>query len=283
MVGYIGHMADQGCTSPHQGVERRGFVGGGLGVPAAREDTDPLARQGAGRGLMGTALSPLLGIVGTRPERMAEGCAGPCHEGLAKTLRALESPVDPARLPAAFSDGGHARILLELRGGGIACTWFATGDEETRGEDGSGAWERLKAGAVGMGGGQLGQGVVNVLEGRHSGTELGHQGPDAADVGPDDARIGRERHGRWNRLKALRDEACVPMVLAKAARQGGTAGQVDGFEGRPLAETITEDGGVFVGAPGQDLREVMFQGARETVAQTDLVLPQAPAACHALG
>jgi hypothetical protein len=89
---------------------------------------------------MGTALGPLLRLGGTRPERMADGCTGPCHEGLAAERRALEPPMDPTRVPAAFGDRRHARILLELRGGGLACAWFANSHEEPRGEDRTGAW-----------------------------------------------------------------------------------------------------------------------------------------------
>ena len=142
---------------------------------------------------MGTAFGPLLGIVGTRPERMADGFAGPFHEGLSEELRALEAPVDPTRVPTAFGDRRNARILLEVGGGGIALALFAKGDEETRGEDGTGAWERLKEGEVGMGRGQLRDGVVEVLDRLQGGTELGHKGPDQADVGRDDPLIRRER------------------------------------------------------------------------------------------
>src|SRR5918999_3595371 len=131
---------------------------------------------------MGTAFGPLLRIVGTRPERMADGFAGPFHEGLAEELRELEPPMDPTCVPAAFGDRRNARILLELRGRGIAVALFAKSHEETRGEDGTGAWERLKEGEVGMGRGQLRNGVVEVLDCLQGGTELGHKGPDKVDV-----------------------------------------------------------------------------------------------------
>jgi hypothetical protein len=98
---------------------------------------------------MSLASGSWLGRVGTCPEGMTDGFAGPFHEGLAEDLRALEAPVDPARLPAPCGSGRHARLLVPLSGGGIALAWFATGDEETRGEDGAGAWERLKGGEVG--------------------------------------------------------------------------------------------------------------------------------------
>jgi dipeptidyl aminopeptidase/acylaminoacyl peptidase len=53
-----------------------------------------LERQGAGRGLMGMTFGPLLGIVGTRPERVADGFAGPFHEGLAEELVYANDQVD---------------------------------------------------------------------------------------------------------------------------------------------------------------------------------------------
>src|SRR4029450_2041730 len=107
----------------------------------------------------------VLRIVGTRPERLADGFTGPFHEGLAEELRALEPPMDPTRGPAAFADRRNPRILLELRGRGIAVAWFAKSHEEPRGEDRTGARERLKEGEVGMGWGQLGHRGVEGGEG----------------------------------------------------------------------------------------------------------------------
>ena|SRR5919198_1186362 len=116
---------------------------------------------------MGTACGPVLGIVGPCPERMADGFAGPLHEGLSKKLRALESPVDPPAVSPAVGDRGNARRLLDRSGGGIAFALFAKGDEETRGEDGTGAGERMKEREVGMPWGQLRHGVVETLDRLH--------------------------------------------------------------------------------------------------------------------
>jgi hypothetical protein len=81
---------------------------------------------------------------------MADGFAGPSYKSLAKKLWALEAPVDPAHTPATFGDGRNSSILLKLNGGGIALALFAKGDEETRGEDGTGAWKRSKEREVEM-------------------------------------------------------------------------------------------------------------------------------------
>jgi hypothetical protein len=242
-------MADYRGTSPREGSEIGGFMVRRVRLPAAMQAPDPLARQDAGRGLMGTPFGPLLGIVGPRPERMADGCAGPFHEGLSKQLRALEAPVDPARTPTTFGDGGKARILLELRGVGIALALFAKGDEEPRGEDGTGAWEGVKAREVGMGWRELRHGAVKRPDRLQGGAELGHESPDEAHLGGDDALVHRARDGRFDHPEALRDEARLHMALAKEALESGTAGQVDGFEGRPWGEKVAADGRVFVRAP----------------------------------
>jgi hypothetical protein len=231
---------------------------------------------------MSTALGPLLGLVRTRPERMAEGFAGPCPAGLPEGLRAVKSPGDPACVPTACGDRGKACLPLAVRSRRRAVAWCAKGDEETRGEDRPGAWARTQASASGRCRGPWCHGVGEGLARLQGGAERGHQGPDKADVGRDAPLICRERHGRLHRLTALSEDARRHRVLATEARKGGTAGQMDGLEGRPLAEKIAEDGRGFVGEPGQDWRDVVFQGAREAVGQPDLVLNQAPAEVHAL-
>jgi hypothetical protein len=48
--------------------------------------------------------------------------------------------MDPAVVSTAFRDRGHASVLLERIGRGVAFAWFPEGDEETRGQDRAGAW-----------------------------------------------------------------------------------------------------------------------------------------------
>ena len=198
---------------------------------------------------MGTAFGSLLGIVGTRPERVADGFAGPLHEGLSEELWALEPPVDPTCVPAALSDGGNARILLEVSGRSITLALFAKGHQETRGEDGTGTWERLKEREVGMRRGQLCNGMVEVLDRLQRSAELGYESPDEAHLGRNDARIRRQRCGGFDGLKALSNNARLYMVLAQEALESGAAGQVGRFEGRPWGEEIAEDDRVFVREP----------------------------------
>jgi hypothetical protein len=153
---------------------------------------------------MGLAFGPLLGIVGTRPQGMADGFTGPVHEGLSEALRALAAPVDPACVPATCGAWRNARRLLEVGGACIAVALFAKGHAEPRGEDRAGTWERRKAGDVGRRWGQWRNSVFEGLDRLQGGAELRHKGPAKADVGRNDARIGRARHGRLNRLKAWR-------------------------------------------------------------------------------
>src|SRR5687767_15100564 len=171
---------------------------------------------------------------------MADGFVGPFHKGLSKKLRALEPPVDPTRVPTAFGDRRNARIFLEFGGRGKAFALFAKGDEETRGEDGTGTWKRLKEGEVGMRRGQLCDDAVEVLDRLQGRAELSHESPDEAYMGRDDPLIGRERNGRFDRLDALRDDVRLHMVLAKEALEGGAACQMNRFEGGPLGEKVAE-------------------------------------------
>src|SRR5262249_24107750 len=155
---------------------------------------------------------------------VADGCTSPLHEGLSEELRALEPPVDPTHVPAALSDRGNARILLEVSGRSITLAWFAKGHQETRGEDGTGTWERLKEGEVGMRRGQLRNGMVEVLDRLQRRAELGYESPDEAHLGRHDARIRRQRGGGYDGLKALGNNARLHMVLAKEALESGAAG-----------------------------------------------------------
>jgi hypothetical protein len=168
---------------------------------------------------------------------------------LAEERRALEPPMDPTRVPAAFGDRRHARRRLELRGGGLACAWFANSHEEPRGADRTGAWSRLKAGEVGMGWGEWRHRVVAVVDGLQGDAELGHESPDEAHLGRDAPRICRERAGAVERLEAWGDATGLHMRLATDALTGGTACLMDRCEGGPLGEEGAEEGRVVVGEP----------------------------------
>ena len=85
--------------------------------------------------------------------------------------------------------------MLEFSGGGLAFALLAKGDQEAGSEDGSGPWEGLEEGKVGMALSALGDGGVKILDGVHSDTELADKSLDAQGMGGDDALIGGQGRG----------------------------------------------------------------------------------------
>jgi hypothetical protein len=49
------------------------------------------------------------------------------------------------------------------------------------------------------------------------------------------------------------------------------------FEGRPAAEEVAKDRGIFLLKPLQNLREIVFEGTGQTIGQPDFVADQTPA------
>jgi len=72
------------------------------------------------------------------------------------------------------------------------------------------------------------------------------------------------------------------MVLAQADLQGSAAGQLGRLQGWPAAEQITKNDRIFVLKPLERLREIVFQGARETIGDPHLVSNHALAVCNEL-
>jgi hypothetical protein len=75
---------------------------------------------------------------------MPRGVRRPFDERLSQERGALETPVDPGLVAAAFRHRRNASVLLPLIGSGVAVALFAKGDEETRGQDGASAWEGVQ-------------------------------------------------------------------------------------------------------------------------------------------
>src|SRR5207237_1301566 len=73
------------------------------------------------------------------------------------------------------------------------------------------------------------------------------------------------------------------MVLAKEGLQGSAAGQLGSLQGWPAAEKITKNDRVFVLKPLERLREIVFQGARETIGDPHVVSNHAPAVFNGVG
>jgi hypothetical protein len=75
---------------------------------------------------------------------MPHGFRRPFDERLSQEFGALETPVHPGLVAAAFRHRRNASIPLQLISRSVAVAWFAKGDEETRGQDGTSAWEGVK-------------------------------------------------------------------------------------------------------------------------------------------
>ena len=77
---------------------------------------------------MGFPLLALLLVIDLGPKGMPDRFGGPLHERLAQKLRALETPVDPRLLAAAFGDGRDPGLFLQGGGGRIPFALFPESD-----------------------------------------------------------------------------------------------------------------------------------------------------------
>src|SRR5262245_27731463 len=98
---------------------------------------------------MGFPLVPLLLVGALSPEGMSDRLCRPLHKCLTEALRALEAPMHPRLLSAAFGDRGHPGIVLSCSRGGIAFPLCATGDEEAGSTDWPSPGEGWEEGEVG--------------------------------------------------------------------------------------------------------------------------------------
>jgi hypothetical protein len=203
---------------------------GGLSVrdallPTPREDAEPLAREGSHRGLRGLPLVTLLLVIEPRPEGGPERCSRPLHKRLAEACGALEAPVAPALLAAAFGDRREAGVRLERGGGGLTCALLATGDQEAGSADGSGTWEGWEEGKVRMALGAWGDSGVKSRAGVPGDTELAEEGLDEQGLGSAAALSGGP-----GRVAALR--ARIRVSMTSVERTGGSRQQVSQGERR---------------------------------------------------
>src|SRR5215471_7467808 len=161
-------------------------------LPASIEDADPFERQRPYGGLMGFALVALLLVVHLRPERMPDRLCSPFNERLPEELGTLETPVYPGLLATPFGHRRNAGIFLQFAGGGIACTLFAEGNEQSGSEDGTRSWEGLEQREIGMALGALCNGTVEIGDGLQGDPELGDQGLHQERIGRNDTFIRGE-------------------------------------------------------------------------------------------
>ena len=137
-------IVQEWCATAFERLEIHGFIRRGTLLPTPREDTDPLACQGAHGRLVRLALVALLLGIALGPEGMPDRFRGPCHERWAEERRTLPTPVHPGLLATAFRDWRHAGVFLECRGGGEAFPLCTKGHEEAWGKDGPGTWQGVK-------------------------------------------------------------------------------------------------------------------------------------------
>jgi hypothetical protein len=209
---------------------------------------------------------------------MPRGFRRPCDDRLPQELGALETPVNPGLVAAAFRHRRTASLAWQLISRGVAVAWCAKGDEETGGNDGASAWEGVKYRAVGMALGAVGHGLVELLDRVQRHAALGHKGLDQEGLGGDDAVIGGQRRRALDGVEAWGDDSgVVPVMVAEAAVQGRASRQLSGLEGRPLGEEVADDGGILVVAPWQHMRKVVFQGTGQAIREAHVVADSAAA------
>jgi hypothetical protein len=218
-------MAIDGCS-------RRGAR-----LPPPQEETTPLARQRAHGGLLRFALVALLRVIDPRPEGRPERCGGPLDARVPRDLGALEAPVPPGLLAAAFGHRRHPRVFWPC-GGGRAVAWFAAGDAQPGGDDGTRAWERLGQGAIGVVLGALGAGVRTGLERLPGAPALIDQGLAEQGMGGDHALIGGQGGAvllAWRRCAITSAERAwwSRKKVARVARRASCAA----FRGGPRPNT----------------------------------------------
>ena len=226
---------------------------------------------------MRLALIALLLVIDLGPEGMPRGFRRPLHERLAQERRALKAPVHPGFRPTTFRDRCDTGILLEFGGRGVAFPLCAKRHQESGGKDGPGAWQGRKQGEVRVCLGALRHGVVEVFDGLQRHAELADKGWDPQRRGGHDARIRGQGDGALAGLETGSDDVgSADVVGLEESFEGGTARALCGFEGRPAAEEVAKDRGIFLLQPLQRLRKRVFEGTGQTVGQTDLVADQTP-------
>jgi hypothetical protein len=191
--------------------------------------------------------------------------------------------MDPGFLAAALRHGRDASLLWEGIGGGIAFTRCAAGAEQARGQDRTSTWQGGKPGEVGMALGAWRDGMVEICERWQEDPELGDERLPQEGMRGDDALLSRQ----WSRAldgldTRVDDVGRAHVVGAAEGLQGGAAGKLGGFEGRPVGQEVTEEREVFVVKPLPGVREVGGQRSGEAVGQAHVVADQTAAMFEAL-
>ena len=175
-------------------------------LPTPIENTNPFERESPYSGLMGFPLVALLLVIHPCPKGMPDRLCRPFHKCLAQECRTLKAPVDPRLFTAAFGHRGNPSVLLQFNGRGIAFALLAKGDQKAGSKDGSGTWEGLEEGKVGVALGALGDSSVKMLDGVQGDTKLADKGLDEQDMGGNDTFISGQGQGGLDGVDTLVDD-----------------------------------------------------------------------------
>src|SRR5262245_1386310 len=256
---------EQGGTTAVERLEIDGLIRRGTILPTPQEETNPLARQRTHGGLGCFPLVTLLLGIDLRPAGMPDRCGGALDERVPQELWSLEASVHPGLLAAAFGHRRDPRIFLQC-GGGIAFPLCAEGDEQPGGADGACPGEGLAQGASGMVWRALRDGGIKGRDRLQGNAELGDKGLDEHGMRGDHALVDGQGGRGLDGVEALGHNVHrAPVVVAEEGFQRGAPCELRRFAGRPAAQKVAENGGVFVLEPVQHMGERVFQGAREAV------------------
>jgi hypothetical protein len=255
--------------------EVAGFVVGFAVEPAPMKDADPLEGESTKRCLMGAATFAVALVEGLSPEGARDSLAHPFDESLALEGWAREAPVDPALVAAALGDGSDADVLLQGRRVREALSSFTEGHQQTRSQSGTGTGERVEELVVGELGAERSDLCIEAFDGGVHSTELRDGGLDEQQQGCNDGGVGRQRLFGLNGREASRDGALAPYVVtSEEVDERVLPSALRGVERRPAFEKCGEDGRVLVAKPAENLGEVSFQSAGESIRDGDTIIDE---------
>jgi hypothetical protein len=221
--------------------------------PAAVEDAEPLEGESAEGGLVLHAGSLAPGVEGAGPEGARDGLPDPLDEGLAEEGGALIAPVNGGLVAAAFGDEGDAGALLDRGSVWEALTALAEGDEEARGKGGASARQGAEESVVGQLGSELGDLVVEAVDGSAGGAQLGKQDVDEQEIGLNGGGVSGERQLLPDGGDAAIDGGLIAdVVRAEEGVRVSVRARWTSSRGGPALEEVGENGSLFVAEPGPE-------------------------------
>lgn len=115
---------------------------------------------------------------------------GPLNEGLAQEFRTAQAPVHPGFTAAAVGGRSNTGISLKIIRFWIALSLFSKGDQQARGENGTGVREALEEDKIIVLVRDLGDMLIEEPDGLEGDPQLANESFDRQGVGICDAFIG---------------------------------------------------------------------------------------------